>query len=58
MGGCSGRWIGVDAGPGDLVHVPRHKVHRESNPSGEESRLIVVRAGTGEPLFNVEGPEK
>jgi uncharacterized RmlC-like cupin family protein len=47
----------VDAGPGDFVYVPRRKVHRESNPSEEESRLVVVRAGTGDPVFNVDGPE-
>jgi uncharacterized RmlC-like cupin family protein len=47
----------VEAGPGDFVHVPRETIHRESNPSSEESQLIVVRAGTGEPVFNVEEPE-
>jgi uncharacterized RmlC-like cupin family protein len=47
----------VDAGPGDFVYVPKHTVHRESNPSQEESRLVVVRAGAGDPVFNVEGPE-
>ena len=47
----------VDAGPGDFVYVPKHKVHRESNPSQEESRLVVVRAGRGDAVFNVGGPE-
>jgi uncharacterized RmlC-like cupin family protein len=47
----------VEAGPGDFVYVPRDKVHRESNPSEKESQLVVVRAGTGEPVFNVDGPE-
>lgn len=47
----------VEAGQGDFVYVPKHKIHRESNPTEEESRLVVVRAGTGEPVFNVEGPE-
>jgi uncharacterized RmlC-like cupin family protein len=47
----------VEAGAGDFVYVPKRAVHRESNPSAEESRLIVVRAGTGEPVFNVGGPE-
>jgi uncharacterized RmlC-like cupin family protein len=47
----------VEAGTGDFVYVPKHTVHRESNPSEEESQLIVVRAGTGDPVFNVETPE-
>jgi uncharacterized RmlC-like cupin family protein len=47
----------VEAGPGDFIHVPKHTVHRESNPSSEESQLVVVRAGTGEPVFNVGEPE-
>src|SRR5918992_5773702 len=38
----------VEAEPGDFVLVPRRTVHRESNPSDEESRLIVVRSGSGE----------
>lgn len=48
----------VEAGPGDFVYVPSHTVHRESNPSGEESRLIVVRSGKGEPVVNVDGPDR
>ena len=46
----------VEAGAGDFVHVPKGVVHRESNPGDTESRLIVVRAGTGPPTINVDGP--
>jgi uncharacterized RmlC-like cupin family protein len=46
-----------DAGVGDFIHVPKGAVHRESNPLDQEATLIVVRAGTGEPVVNVEGPE-
>ena len=46
-----------DAGPGDFVFVGKHLVHRESNPSAEPATIVVVRAGEGEPVFNVEGPE-
>lgn len=46
----------VDAGPGDFVHVPAHAVHRESNPSDEPSRAVIVRCGTGTPTTNVDGP--
>lgn len=46
-----------DAGPGDFVHVPRGAIHRESNPTKAVADVIVIRAGTGESVFNVEGPE-
>jgi uncharacterized RmlC-like cupin family protein len=41
---------------GDFLHVPKNVVHRESNPADVESEIVVVRVGTGEPVFNVEGP--
>lgn len=47
----------LEAEPGDFVYVSRGAIHRESNPSEEESHLVVVRSGSGEPVFNVEGPE-
>ncbi len=46
-----------DAGPGDFVYVPRGAIHRESNPGDEPADLVVVRAGTGESVVNVDGPE-
>jgi uncharacterized RmlC-like cupin family protein len=55
--GIGGKDI-AEAGPGDFLLVPRETVHRESNPSDEESRLIVVLSGSGEPVFNVEGPDR
>jgi uncharacterized RmlC-like cupin family protein len=48
----------LDAGPGDFVYVPSHAVHRESNPSDEPADIIVVRAGSGPSVMNVEGPEQ
>jgi uncharacterized RmlC-like cupin family protein len=47
----------ADAGPGDFVFVGKNAVHRESSTSQEESQFIVVRAGSGQFVFNVEGPE-
>ena len=47
----------ADAGPGDFVYVAPGAIHRESNPSEVESQMVVVRSGTGEPVFNVDGPE-
>ena len=47
----------ADAGPGDLVYVPKGCVHRESNPTEEDADLFVVRAGQGESTFNVDEPD-
>ncbi|HXF72603.1 MAG TPA: cupin domain-containing protein [Actinomycetota bacterium] len=45
-----------DAGPGDFVFVGRGEIHRESNPGQGPAELVVVRAGTGGSVVNVEGP--
>jgi uncharacterized RmlC-like cupin family protein len=47
----------LEAGPGDFVYVAPGAVHRESNPTAEESHIIVVRSGSGEAVINVDGPE-
>lgn len=46
----------LDAGPGDFVHVPAGAVHRESNPSGDTAKAVIVRCGSGTPTVNVDGP--
>lgn len=46
----------VLAGPGDFFYVPPGAVHREANPGDEEAHLIVVRAGSGPAVINVDGP--
>jgi uncharacterized RmlC-like cupin family protein len=46
----------ADAEPGDFVYVPSQVVHRESNPSAMEAVAVVVRAGSGQVVVNVEGP--
>ena len=46
----------VEASPGDFLHVPKRAIHREGNPGDTESRLVVVRAGHGPPVINVEAP--
>jgi uncharacterized RmlC-like cupin family protein len=46
----------VEAAAGDFVHVPKWAIHRESNPGDTESHLVVVRAGQGPPVVNVDGP--
>src|SRR5437867_180170 len=37
----------LEAGPGDFLHVAPGAVHRESNPSDEECRIVVVGSGSG-----------
>jgi len=46
-----------EAHPGDFVFVGKHAVHREGNPSSEEATIVVVRAGQGEAVVNVDGPD-
>jgi uncharacterized RmlC-like cupin family protein len=48
----------VEAGPGDFLRVPAGAIHRESNPSDEPGRAVIVRCGSGEPTFNVDGPAR
>jgi uncharacterized RmlC-like cupin family protein len=48
----------LEAGPGDFLYVAPGAIHREGNPTDAESQIIVVRSGSGEPVFNVEGPER
>ena len=45
----------VDGLPGDFLYVAPGAVHRESNPSDQESHIVVVRSGSGVPVVNVEG---
>jgi uncharacterized RmlC-like cupin family protein len=47
----------VEAGAGDFVYVAPGAIHRESNPADIESKIVVIRSGTGEPVVNVDGPE-
>jgi hypothetical protein len=36
--------------------VPRGAIHREGNPGGEPSEIVVVRSGHGPVVINVVGP--
>ena len=45
-----------EAQPGDFVYVPPRAIHREVNPAAEPSEVVVVRAGRGESVFNLDGP--
>lgn len=46
----------LEAGPGDFLHVPKGAIHREGNPTDDESHFVVVRGGHGPPTINVPGP--
>jgi uncharacterized RmlC-like cupin family protein len=48
----------LNARPGDFIYVPPGAIHRESNPSDEESQMVVVRSGSGAPVINVDAPER
>ena len=45
------------AGPGDVIHVGKGVVHRESNPAPAETETFVVRVGSGPLVVNVDGPD-
>ena len=48
----------LEGRPGDFLYVAPGAVHRESNPTGHESHIIVVRSGSGPPVVNVDAPEE
>ena len=48
----------IEAGPGDFIHVPPHIIHREGNPGTEEQVAVAVRVGSGQSVFNVDGPDE
>ncbi|MFL5798752.1 MAG: cupin domain-containing protein [Actinomycetota bacterium] len=54
--GPGGREVLV-ATPDDFLYVAPGAVHREGNPTEGESQIVVVRSGSGDPVFNVDGPE-
>ncbi|HEX2358051.1 MAG TPA: hypothetical protein VHI50_16535, partial [Micromonosporaceae bacterium] len=47
--------VRVEALPGDFLYVPKGAIHREGNPGDQESHLVVVRAGHGPAVINVDG---
>lgn len=46
----------VEASPGDVIHVGKHVIHRESNTSANETLTFVVRVGSGPLVINVSSP--
>jgi uncharacterized RmlC-like cupin family protein len=41
---------------GDMLVVPKGAIHRETNPGDDENVALIIRVGTGEPVFNVDEP--
>jgi len=54
--GPGGRTV-LEAGPGDFLLIPPGEIHREGNPHVAPAEIVVVRAGEGEIVVNVAGPE-
>ena len=53
--GPSGRTV-LDGGPGDFLFIPAREIHRERNPTDDTTEIVLVRAGQGEVVVNVDGP--
>ena len=47
----------VEAGPGDVLYIPKGVVHRELTLGAEKGTAFLVRVGKGEPVINVDGPD-
>jgi uncharacterized RmlC-like cupin family protein len=47
----------LDCSPGDFIYVPAGTVHRESNPSDTEAATVMTRAGEGQSMYDVDGPD-
>jgi uncharacterized RmlC-like cupin family protein len=53
--GPGGRTV-LDGGPGDFLFIPAREIHREGNPADATADIVLVRAGQGEVVVNVDGP--
>ncbi|MGI0149304.1 MAG: cupin domain-containing protein [Thermoplasmata archaeon] len=48
----------VEPHPGDFFHIPRRLVHRDVNPTRDQTAVIVnVSVGEGAVVINVQGPD-
>ena len=54
--GPGGRTV-LEGGPGDFLFIPAGEIHREGNPIDETTEVVLVRAGQGEVVVNVDRPE-
>jgi uncharacterized RmlC-like cupin family protein len=54
--GAGGRDV-FDAKPGEFIYIPPYSVHREGNTTEQVASIVVTRAGSGESVINVDGPD-
>lgn len=47
----------LECGPGDFIHVPADTVHRELNPGAAAAVTVMTRAGEGQAMYEVSGPD-
>jgi len=47
----------LECGPGDFIYVPGQTIHRESNPGDTRATTVMTRAGQGQSMYEVEGPD-
>lgn len=54
--GAGGKDV-FDARPGEFILIPPYTVHREGNTTERVASIVVTRTGSGESVFNVDGPD-
>jgi uncharacterized RmlC-like cupin family protein len=50
-----GEIVRQEAPAGSFVLVPRHAIHREGSMSADGVEAVLMRVGTGDVVFNVDG---
>jgi uncharacterized RmlC-like cupin family protein len=53
--GPGGRTV-LEGAAGDFLVIPAREIHREGNPTDATTDVVLVRAGQGEVVVNVDGP--
>jgi uncharacterized RmlC-like cupin family protein len=53
--GPGGRTV-LDGTTGDFLLIPAREIHREGNPTDATTDVVLVRAGQGDVVVNVDGP--
>jgi uncharacterized RmlC-like cupin family protein len=54
----AGGGLVADMRPGDFFHIPPRLVHRDANPSKDETAIVVnILIGAGPRVVDVDGPE-
>jgi uncharacterized RmlC-like cupin family protein len=48
----------AEVSSGEAFHVPRRIIHREVTTQTEPGAIFLVRVGSGDPVVDVDGPER